>query len=191
MPIDTIEKVDKVTGLNSTKELRMPADLEKKVDLMTSLQKRYADYRSKGLRQADAALKAGSEAKGRASLGRVGYNLEQVDGMKEYISYLYEKRARAAVVDEIEIIEGLRANIEAAMELGRIDWANKSLELMGQMIGAFKAAPQSQTKEAPTQSSKNNINAFKDGETSEEVSQDEKLKRIQMLMGSMAKTKVD
>lgn len=176
----TAEPVDTVKAVNQTKPIAMPKDLQVLVDQMNTIQKRYAEFRSKGLKQSDAAQKAGSKASGRAALGRVGYQWEQLPGMKEYISFLYEKRARASVVDEIEIIEKLRANYELAIENGRIDHANKAVELMGMMIGAFKTNQTKEVKEVAKGGPKNNIDAFKN--EGEETTQDDRVKRINNLM---------
>lgn len=180
--------ITKVEGVHQTKELKMPEDLRNKVDRFTPMQKRYGEYRSKGLRQADSASKAGSVAKERAALGRVGYAWEQLEGMKEYIAFLYEKRAQMAVLDEIEIVEKLRANLERALELDRVDWANKTLELMGLMIGAFKTTgvKDNGKKEKPKES-RSNVDAFKP--EGEEVTQDQRLKDIHAIMTSLNKTK--
>lgn len=182
MDLENIDDV-KLETKNQTKKATMPKELEAVVANFTPLQKRYAEYRSKGLKQSDAAQKAGSQAQGRAALGRVGYNLEQLDGMKEYIAYLYEKRSRAAVLDEIEIVEKLRANYEEAVAAGRIDWANKAVELMGMMVGAFKQVPNSNKEDGTKAKTKNNVNAFKNDD--EEVSASDKIKTINSLIQSM------
>src|ERR1700761_36952 len=102
-------EITKVRSVSSTKEEKMPEALAGLVANFTPLQLRYADCRAKGLKQSDAAKKAGSKATDRGSLGRVGHQFEQLSGMKEYISFLYEKRARASVLDEIELVEKARA----------------------------------------------------------------------------------
>src|SRR5690606_25894954 len=109
----------------------MPQDLKNIVERLTPMQKRYAEYRSKGMKQADAAKKSGSTAKDRNALTRTGYNWEQVDGMKEYIAFLYQKRAESALLDEIEILERVRQAVDHAMDIDRPDWAIKGIELMG------------------------------------------------------------
>lgn len=183
--------ISRVEGVNQTKVTKMPDELRNKVDQFTPMQKRYGEYRSKGLKQADAASKAGSSAKERSALGRVGYNWEQLDGMKEYIAFLYEQRAKASVLDEIEIVEGLRKNLELAIEMGRIDWANKTLELMGLMIGAYHKGnvndkPKGKGKETNV---KTNTDAFKP--EGEEITEGQRMKEIQALMNSLSRTKLE
>jgi hypothetical protein len=180
-----LEPIAEVSAVRSTKSPVMPTALAQQVANFTTLQKRYADFRSRGMKQADAAQKAGSKASDRAALGRVGYNFEQLEGMKEYISFLYEKRASASVVDEIELVEKLRAVIELGMDNGNLNACNKAIELMGLMIGAFKTQTK-EVKQSNTQGKvKNNVNVFKDGD--EESTPDDKLKAISSLMKSMGK----
>lgn len=180
-----IKAITQVEAMFQTKATQMPQELKNVVEQLSPMQKRYAEYRSKGLKQSDAAKKAGSTAKDRAAQGRVGYNWEQLEGMKEYIAFLYEKRAQAAMLDEIEILESLRKTLDKAMELDRMDWANKTIELMGNMIGAFN---KSITKEVKTKHASKGNEAFKN--EGEEVSKDQRLKDIQSLMNSIQRTKV-
>lgn len=157
------------------KDITMPKDLKRKVEKMTNFQRKYCEYRGRGLSQPDSALKAGSEAKGRQALGRVGYNQEyQVDGAKEYIAYLQMVKAKSACVSETEIIEMLRDSHRQAMTDGKYGDANKAAELLGSYIGMFgksnkgKELEDSDNKQKP----KNNVDAFKDvGETTEERKQ--------------------
>jgi hypothetical protein len=184
-----IKKVTEVEAIYQTKSKAMPQELRVKFENFTPMQKRYAEYRSKGMKQADAAKKAGSSAKNRAILTRTGYQWEQVEGMKEYIAFLYEKRAEASLLDEIEIVERVRNAIEHAMDMDRPDWAIKGIELMGNMIGAFSKAPGKAVKEgSASNNSKNNTTAFKN--EGEEVTQEQRLKDIQSLMKSIQKTNI-
>lgn len=184
------EEIKRVEGVKSTKSVALSPELKAQVEQFTPMQKRYAEYRSKGLRQADAAQKGGSRATGRAALGRVGYQWEQLLGMKEYIAHLYEKRARASIVDEIEIIEKLRANYDLAIEEGRVDWANKTLELMGALIGAFHAPIRASTAVAASTTkteaaSTGGVSAFKP--EGEEQSDTERLKLVNNLVKAMSR----
>lgn len=173
----------KVFGVDQTGNLEMSKGLKILVERFTPLQKRYAEFRAKGLTQAEAALKAGSKAGNRQALGRVGYGWEQEQGMKEYIAYLYEKRARMSVLDEIELIEKLRANYELAMESGRVDWANKSLEIMGLMIGAFdkNKKPSAKDIKDPQNSVESNLKE----ELVQEGTHEDKLKAINSLLRTL------
>lgn len=151
--------------------IKFTDELRRKVEKMTTFQRRYCEYRGRGLNQPDSAVKAGSQAEGRQALGRVGYNLEStVDGAREYIAYLQAVKAEAACVEELEIIEGLRAVIREAMDNNKYADANKALELLGGYIGMFgKGRDTGKAEENKQKELKNNVGAFKDeGETLEE-----------------------
>jgi hypothetical protein len=147
---------------------KMPDELRRKVELLTPMQKKYCEYRAKGLKQHQAAERAGSSATTKQSRGRVGYNMEQEPGASEYINWLQEQRARAACVDEIEIIEKIRAVYDEAMNDGKYGDANKAAQMLGDMIGAFSNSKPVSATEAQKQT-KNDVSAFKEsGETVEE-----------------------
>lgn len=164
---------------------KMPEELKVKVESLTKFQKKYAEARARGIKQADAAIKAGSQANGRQALGRVGYNTEQTPGIKEYISFLEEVRARHAMVDSIEIVEKLRRVYDEAIDAGKFNDANKAAELLGSMIGLFTKGQQG-IKAGPNTSSsggaiENNVDAFKEeGETTQE-----RIKRMTNLIGKL------
>jgi hypothetical protein len=163
---------------NSTKKL--PDELRRKLELFTPFQRKYCEYRARALKQADAAEKAGSNAKGRPSLTRVGWNIENtVDGAKDYINWLQNKRAEAACVDNNEIIEKLRRVYDEAIDAGKFSEANKAAQLLGDMIGAFKRDAKTEaTVEDNKKATKNNVDAFKDPDDSVQ----DRAKRIQNLL---------
>lgn len=148
---------------------RMPDEIKRQIELLTPMQRKYCEYRAKGLKQYEAAGKAGSSATTKESMGRVGYNIERMPGASEYINWLQEQRAKQACVDEIEIIEKIRAVYDEAMNDGKYAEANKAAQMLGEMIGAFN---KSKVKQEPTkekEQTKNNVQAFKEsGETVEE-----------------------
>lgn len=155
----------------SKEPTKMPDEIRRKLELRTPLQKKYAEYRAKGLSQSDSASKAGSNAKTKEALGRVGYNIEQEDGIKQYIAYLMEKRANLAMVDSIEIIDKLRETYERAMEENKFSDANKATELLATMAGLIgKGAVASTVKDSSAKkAAKNDVGAFKEeGETTQE-----------------------
>lgn len=158
--------------IKQEERIKFTDELRRKVEKMTSFQRKYCEYRGRGLNQPDSAIKAGSQAEGRQALGRVGYNIEAtVDGAKEYIAYLQAVKAEAACVEELEIIEGLRAVIREAMDNNKYSDANKALELLGSYIGMFGKSKQVDGATTATKDKdiKNNVGAFKDeGETLEE-----------------------
>jgi hypothetical protein len=149
---------------------KMPEDLQSKVERMTPFQKKYAQYRATPMKQADAAKRAGSNGSSRASLTRVGYNTEQQEGVKEYIAFLMEARAKFAMVDSVEVIDKLRRNYDEALALGKIADANKAVELMATMAGLIgKNTAGNKQKDLDGRKTSNNIDAFKEeGETAEE-----------------------
>jgi hypothetical protein len=156
---------------NNNTSIKIPDEIRRKLELFTPLQKRYCEYRARGLKQADAATKAGSNASDRPGLTRVGWNIENtVDGAKEYITWLMETRAKQACVDDNEIIEKLRRVYDEAIDAGKFSEANKAAQLLGDMIGAFD----SRRQQAATDNSntllenkpKNNVGAFKDPDDS-------------------------
>lgn len=165
---------------DSNTNQKIPDEIKRKLELFTPLQRRYCEFRAKGLKQSDAAEKAGSSASERSSLGRVGYNIENtVDGAKEYINWLMELRARQACVDENEIIHKIRDVYDRALEDGKYAEANKAAQMLGEMIGAFNQSKKGAEVAGPKKpDTKNDVNAFKDaGDTVEE-----RAKRIRTLL---------
>jgi len=151
---------------NNTSET-MPDEIKRKLELFTNLQRRYCEYRAKGLKMADAAVKAGSSAKDRSAQTRVGWNIENtVDGAKDYIKWLMDQRARQACVDDNEIIEKLRRVYDEALDNGKFAEANKAAQLLGDMIGAFDTKSSGSKQEATATDTqkgpKNDVGAFKD-----------------------------
>lgn len=162
---------------------KMPEELKTLLEQVSPFAKRYAEFRAKGLKQADAAVKAGSSANGRSAQSRVGWNTEQIKGIKEYIEWLIYSRAKASVVDDHEIIQKLRKVYDEAMMAGKFNDANKALEHMANMIGAFdKNKPskaQQDIKSSKTEKIKENTKAFtEDLEGQEEDVRLRKLKRM-------------
>lgn len=145
----------------------MPDELHALVDQMSPMQRRYAEYRARGLSQTDAAIKAGSKGQTREILGRVGYNMEyEIKGLKDYIAFLQKKTAEAAMLTSTEIIEKLREVYEQAMKDGKYSDANKALELMGNAIQLFKQQGKGSSTpiqdEVESRTTKNNVGAFKE-----------------------------
>ncbi len=134
----------------------MPPEIQNICDNLSGFQKTYCEYRSKGLTQALSAEKSGSEAKDRMTLGSVGAQIERIPGVKEYIAYLIQERARITPIDELEIIQKLRIVHSECMLAGNFHQANKALELMGSIIGLFGGAKTGSKQKPET------VNAFKD-----------------------------
>ena len=153
---------------NKNTSEKMPDELRRQVELLTPMQRKYCEYRAKGLKQYQAAERAGSTAKTKESKGRVGYNMEQEPGAEDYINWLQDLRARQACVDDIEVIEKIRQVYDEAMEAKRFGDANNAAKMLGDMIGAF--SNKTIHKEVvSTDGPKNDVSAFKEsGETVEE-----------------------
>lgn len=161
---------------------KMPKELKIKLEKLPPFARRYAEYRAKGLKQADASEKAGSNASTRASLSRVGWNTEQLDGVKEYILWLEHKRAKASVIDDLELIDMFRDVYKEAMENGKYADANKAAEHLGNMVNAFGKikTKEEETSKGEAKKTKNNTKAFT--EDREEETIEEKVARLQRLI---------
>ena len=138
---------------------KLPPELESIVQNLTSFQRTYCEYRSRGLSQSVSAEKAGSQASNRETLGRTGYQVEQVAGVKEYINYLKEEKAEVFPIDELEIVSKLRDVYREAMEAGKYKDANVALEMMGTIIGIFGHG---KTGPKPNKETFNNTDPFRD-----------------------------
>jgi len=172
--------------LKTDKPAKMSDTLKTKVEQMTPFMRKYCEYRAKGLKQSESAEKAGSKASDKAALGRVGYNTEQMDGVKEYIVFLSTARAKSASIDEIEIVNKLRRVYEEAMDANKFADANKATELLGNMIGAFKKEEKVITSKV--EASKNNTKAFKEDEAdSEQEITADRLTKIRNMVNDLQK----
>lgn len=168
------------TQVDITSE-KMPDELKYKLEKLSPLARRYAEYRAKGLKQPDAASKAGSDASTRSSLGRVGWNTEQLDGVKEYILWLEHKRAKASVIDDLEIINNLRDVYEQAMSSEKFGDANKAMELLCKISGAFEADnKQKQSGGAELSKTKNDTKSFT--EDNPEMETKNRIKKLQTML---------
>ena len=159
---------------------KLPEELQVIVENLNPFQRKYCEYRAKGLKQATAAEKAGSSSEDRNNLGRIGYAVEQIAGVKDYILWLQQARAKVAMIDEVEIIDKLRAIYEAAMDNTKLKEANTSVELMGNLIGLFGSkGVTTVSKETNTEQPKNNTEAFKEEEANET---DQRLAKLQQML---------
>ena len=73
---------------------KLPENIQNIFDNLTGFQKTYCEYRSKGLSQSVSAEKAGSNSQDKQALASVGYSIEQLPGVKDYLAYLKEERAK-------------------------------------------------------------------------------------------------
>lgn len=159
---------------------KMPDNIQIIFDNLSGFQKTYCEYRSKGLTQALSAEKAGSEGKDRTALSNIGCSVERLPGVREYVEYLRQERAKIIPIDEVEIITKLRDVYTDAMSSGSLAQANKALELMGTIIGIF-GATKATTKKVDTAS-----DAFKD-EGVENTTND-RIAKLQSMMKDLNRT---
>jgi len=167
----------------------LPEDLMKKVDQLTRFQKNYCQYRAKGLTQSVCAQRAGSSATNRGSLSRVGYNIEQMDGAKEYIEFLKGQRSTIASIDENDLMSLLNEVYTRSMKDENYREANKAAELMAKCLGMLTkdviAVNKAKNQEKTTEKEKpENTEAFTDEEESE-MNKDQKgarLDRLQLML---------
>lgn len=165
----------------------MPPVLKELIKNLSPFERRYAEFRAKGMKQSLAAYKAGSKATTKESRGRVGYNTEQKEGVKDYIMWLEQRRAKASVIDQIEIAQKFRDVYDEAMKKGNLMAANKAAEHLATLGGfmggnSLKAIKKQQDKmiENHKNVTKTNTEAFtQDTDETTEISQRlEKLQRM-------------
>jgi len=166
----------------------LPEDLERKTDQFTRLQKNYCQFRSKGFTMAVAAQKAGSSAKDRASLSRLGYGIEQIEGAKEYIEFLKGQRSTMASIDENDLMTLLKDVYERSMKDKNYREANKSAELMAKCLGLLSKEVINLQKRGETdevaEGTVENITPFKEDE-GEETTKERTVERMERLQHMM------
>lgn len=171
--------MDMVLGYES-----MDKELKKKVKKMSDLQKNYSYFRARGFTQVEAAKKAGSKAKGRQNLTKIGYLWEKKDGVKELIAFLKLQTAIKQIVNESEIIDMLRRNYNIAIANNNIAAANKAAELLGQTIGIFKVSGKdTATNDSDKPKTKNNTDSFKEDIT-EDTDKIKKARDLQAILNT-------
>lgn len=165
---------------------KLPDNLQVIVENMSPFQRKYCEYRAKGLKQGAAAAKAGSNSEDKANLSRIGHQVEQMPGYKDYILWLQQERAKVAMIDEIEIIDKLRSVYSESMNGNKFREALGSVELMGKLIGLF-GGKEILTAPKSEEQTKENVSAFKDeGEEPNET--DARLAKLQQMMKDINKS---
>lgn len=171
-------------GAFDNKVCKMSEELQVKIEKMTIFNKKYCELRARGYKQPDAAKIAGSTAKDRPALGRVGYHVETtVDGAKEYIAWILNNRAKVVYVDENEIVSKLRTTYVEAMDHRKFADAVKAVELLGRMIGCFERAQNQGKVTKINETQPNQTDAFK--EDVEDIGTDKKLKLISNMINDL------
>lgn len=162
----------------------MPEELAQAVHQMTPLQKAYCEYRAKGLSQAQSALKAGSNAADSSARARVGYQIEQMPGCKDYIVWLQSQRATSAVVDQLELINMLRKVYDRAMQIDKLKEANTSVELLGECLGILGTPALKLSKEEQKPQETKPTTAFLDEEEqqADHHSTTERVNKLQQML---------
>lgn len=144
---------------------KVPNEVRIALGQLTKFQRMYCEYRSKGLSQAKAAKKAGSNAND-LGLARVGYNVECKAYAKTYLEWLTSARATYAMIDDVEIIENARAIYAAAFEAGKYADALKASELLANLAGLLKKGGELTNTKTMRAKTKNNVGAFKEEDVS-------------------------
>lgn len=172
----------------------MPEELRMKVDGFTNLQRAYCRFRAKNFTMAASASKAGSAAKDSGSLSRVGYQIEQMDGTKDYIEYLKNIRVTSTSLDEEDLMTMLKDIYDQSLHDGNFREAHNAARTMAQCMGmltreqngAYKAVK----KEEDTKI-KENVNAFKDEDEEDATNvsnqMNERLAKLQTMMKEINK----
>lgn len=177
----------------AAKAQKMPQELEAVVKNFTPFQRKYLELRARGMKQPDAAKKAGSEGQDRGALSRIGYGIEQIEGAKAYIQWLVEARAKVALIDEIEVVQMLRQSYKEAMYNNKFADANKAAELLGASIGMFEKGSKTSGKQAQSNAKDvidnqaKKLEAFKDNEDGEQNQSDDKIKQLQKMIKDLNK----
>ncbi len=150
--------------------LALPPALEAKVNNLSPLQRKYCEYRSRGISQSECMKLAGSTSQDYKTRADMGYQVEHMEGAKEFIEYLKVMRAKVLAVEEEEIIQNLRAIYRDAMDDKKFQYAVQSMQLLGESIGMFNKGKVSKVKtEASTSDTDDDNQVFKGEGVSEKV----------------------
>lgn len=176
----------------------LPEDLNEKVNNMTNLQKAYCRFRAKGLTAAESSSRAGSTAKDKGSLSRVGYQIEQMDGTKDYIEYLKSQRSQISSIDDHDLVTFLKDVYDQSMVDKNYREANKAAELIAKCLGMFSKDAPVALKIAKQEKEKNraseSVRAFQEDDDEENLGNlkylNDKLERIQLMVNQVDKDKV-
>lgn len=165
-------------------ETKIPEFIKIKIDQFTPFQRAYCEYRAQGMSQSISAKKAGSSAEDKPSLSRIGFQVEQIDGAKDYIDWIKQQRIAGSIVDGVMVIQMLRKVYDEALkDTKTLKDANTAAELIGRAIGLFgKTAGMgllNQKAEAP----KTDTTAFKEEDEDNET--EDRIQRLQQLMKDM------
>ena len=172
----------------------MPEDLAAKVDNFTNLQRAYCRFRAKNLTMAASASKAGSKGKDSSSLSKVGYQIEQMDGTKDYIEHLKSIRTTSTSLDEQDMMTMLKDVYDQSIADGNFREANVAAKTMAQCMGMLTREANVAVKQSVNKDSlkvKEDVDAFKDEdeEDATKVSNEmnDRLAKLQTMMKEINK----
>lgn len=161
----------------------MTTELPSGFSNLTVLQRRYCEFRAKGYPKGKAVLAAGSNASDGKAASRIGYQMEQIPAVQEYITYLRNKKADNEAVVPGDLIEMLKQVFSASMANEKYKDANTAVELIGKVAGiighSVGGRPSTKDK-APTQTGPN-TSSFQEDDDDEDLDQEDKDKRMARL----------
>lgn len=114
---------------------KIPDTLAVKVENLTAFQRAYCEYRAKGLGRSLAVEKAGSKSTDKVGRSRIGYQLEKVDGVREYIEWLAQQRAQVKTLDEVGVVDLIKRVYDDAMREGKYKEANTAVGMLAEIVG--------------------------------------------------------
>ncbi len=164
-------------------------ELKGQIDNLNPFQRKYCEFRSRGMSQGSAAREAGSEAEG-SGANRVGYQIEQIPGVKEYILHLQTERSKVHNVDEVEIIAKLRNLYEEGLKLGKLGDAVKAVALLGTVAGVFdKTGAKTKIIEGMSEGQSKAVEAFQ--EEDPDINAEERIQKLRGMLKDLSKVKSD
>lgn len=159
---------------------------------MTNLQKNYCIFRARRFTQTQSASKAGSKATTKDSLARVGYQIEQMDGTKDYIEYLKTLRTTYTSIDEADVIKMMKDVYEQCVADSNLREANKAVELIAKSLGMMgkeaKVKPMTPEATGDKVVTKENVGAFQ--EEDEGYSAEDQLNRVNLMLKELERGKI-
>lgn len=168
--------------------LELPEFIKNKIEQFTPMQRAYCEYRARGLSQSQAAKKAGSTCEDKGQLGSIGYQIEQIDGSKDYIDWIKQERISSSTVDETELIHMLRSVYKEAMATGgnALKHANEAVKLIGEVAGILgRTSGTKATKEAE-EAKTTSTQAFRE-EEADDSEQTQRMDKLQTMLKDLKK----
>lgn len=165
-------------------QIKLPLELETKVNNLSPMQRKYCEFRSRGISQSECVKMAGGTSSDYKTRADIGYQIERMDGTKDYIEFLKACRAQVLDVEAAEVIHKLREVYTASMDKEKFQYAVQSAQLLGETIGLFGKGGKAKAKETEEEND-GDPEAFK-GETASD-----KVKLLQKMMREINKGSKD